>query len=631
MIKLSIIIPAYNAGNYLELLLTELEQQVTEEVEVIVIDDGSRVPVPDHPFTKTIRQQNKGVSAARNRGLEEATGQYVAFIDADDLVSPDYIEIILDKIKKEHFDYMYLSWKTIGDGWKYRVELKSIEDKFPPFNLCVWNRVYRRSMIKGIRFNEKKAIAEDAEFIRAFKEDGKKKAFCPEPVYWYRADTPNSLTKRFQKGELDFERIVYYFKHITPNDTWLIQDIQARDPSDKEIIVMTEKNDLPELENYAMVTKPVPISGSLLVGERWDKFRKISRPIKTQIVLYIGNSQTIGGIETFLYNFCKVMCIYYDIMVVFSDHMDAKQIIRLSEYVMVMRECGKNISCDTVIVIRIGDKVPPNIGYKKKIQMVHTCHMGKWKIQPGYDELIFVSQVAADSFKDQVGTGHKIIHNISDEEMPKEALILVSAQRMSYEKGEKRIIELANQFRNKGIPFLWLVFTAEPLSVRLPGLICVPPTLDVRAYIAKADYYVSLSDIEAYGYSMREALEMGVPILTTPIDVLPEIGFVEGQNGWTVPFDVTKADVEKYYNKIPRCGALEPDNDEIVKQWKEVLGEERPSGAYRQQGDLVKVQITQGYGDMELGRNMMPGEVVKMRRERAMVIIGRGFGEWVES
>ena len=83
MIKLSIIIPAYNAGPYIYELYNNLKPQLTDEVEVIVVDDGSRIPVEDMEGFKVIRQTNQGVSAARNTGIDNAKGKYIAFIDAD--------------------------------------------------------------------------------------------------------------------------------------------------------------------------------------------------------------------------------------------------------------------------------------------------------------------------------------------------------------------------------------------------------------------------------------------------------------------------------------------------------------------------------------------------------------------
>ena len=623
MIKLSIIIPAYNAEPYLYELIKRLRPQLTDAVEVIVVDDGSKKPVTEMNNITVIRQENQGASVARNTGIDNAKGEYIAFIDADDLVSKEYVSKIIDKIETEHFDYCYISWKTIGAGWQYEVRLRDITDKFPPFNLCVWNRIYKRDMIGDVRFNTKKPIAEDAEFIRMVKEKDHKKAFISEFMYFYRADTPNSLTKRYSNGELDFERVVYYWPHVSKNDKWIIEDIKAEGYEDKEIIVLTEQNDLPELEQYAMVTRPIKLVADRAKGEiGWKNFVQIKpQPIRTQVVMYIGNAHKIGGVETFIYTFCKEMCELYDIIVVYSEHMDAMQIARLAEFVQVMRNPNKVIVCDTLISNRITDDVPSNIKFKKKIQMCHTCQMKEnYQIKKGWDDIVFVSQVAADSFRDQAPE-YKVIHNLTSTEKPRKTLLLISAQRMTYEKGEQRIIDLAETFTRNNIPFLWIVFTKDKLSKHVPGVVVADPTLYAKDFFKRADYVVGLSDIEAYGYTLVEAMQSGVPVLTTPISVLDEIGFKDGVNGYIVPFDAKEADVKKFYNKIPKFKAMKNNNDEIKQQWQQLLGDTIPTHSYKPFSDFVKVVITEAYGDIELGRNMVKGEVVTMRKERALLLI----------
>ena len=84
MIKLSIIIPYYNCKKYTDTLLSCLDKQITDEVEVILVDDGSKEPyTTDYNWIKIIRQQNGGASVARNTGLDNVSGEYIAFVDAD--------------------------------------------------------------------------------------------------------------------------------------------------------------------------------------------------------------------------------------------------------------------------------------------------------------------------------------------------------------------------------------------------------------------------------------------------------------------------------------------------------------------------------------------------------------------
>lgn len=624
---LSIIIPAFNAEPYLKSLLNRLKGQLNDKVEIIVIDDGSKVPVKVPSGIILERQENKGAAAARNKGIDIAKGEYISFIDADDMVREDYIPKILEVIKDKP-DYIYLSWETFGGGWDCKVKLKSVSDKFPPFNLCCWNRIYRRDMIGKVRFNEKKAVAEDAQFIREVKEEGKKKAFIPDSIYFYRTDNKNSLTKRMSKGLLDMKRIVYYFPTVTKDMEWLIEEAK-KETETAEVIVMTNRNDLPKLREYAMVISPQPIKGTELRGQSTSLYKKIPQPIKTQVVIYIKNAHDIGGVETWIYNFCMQMYKLYDIMVIYDDHFGAKQIERLAPFVMIHKNMGRQILCDTLLNMRITDAIPENINAKEIIQVCHTCQMKEnYKIQKEYDKIVFVSKAAAESFESQVGKKYKVVPNMTYPKEEKKILKLVSATRLTYEKGEDRIYKMAAGLKENNIPFIWMIFADRPLKKKIDGIIEMPQTLELKSFIKDADYLVQLSDIEAFCYSIVEALELNTPVITTPIKVLSELGFKDGKNGYTIPFNLSKVDYNKIYNNIPKF-EYKYDNDKIVKQWQKLLGDSKPTGTYQSNSETttMKIRIIEDYGDVELGRNVTAGEVLVMRTPRAQTIIAAGKAE----
>ena len=463
---LSIIIPYYNAKEYTDELLSLLDKQIdTEEIEVLLIDDGSKEEyTANYNWLKIIRQDNGGASAARNTGLDNAIGEYISFIDSDDLISDNYIETILNKIKEEHFDYMFLSWDSFG-GWNTTTVLKSVDDEFPDWNLCVWNRVYKRELIGNIRFNIKKLIAEDAQFIRAVQINCKKKSFTDKILYHYRSNTPNSLTKRFANGDLSTERIVYYYNKITKDMQYLIDDVKFLDKY-AEVIIMTNDNQLPELKNYAMVMKPTVIKGTELRGEDTSLFTKVDIPIKTQLVIWTDKTFAIGGIETFIYSFCLNMKKYYDIIVLYNE-MDIEQIRRLQPHVKVLKNNLKTkIICDNLIVNRITDSVPNNIIYNKKIQMIHCCKLvDNWKVNQNNDVIIPVSSTVKESFKEDIGE-HKneVINNLMYPIERKRVLRLITGTRLTFEKGKNRIITLAKELNKKQIPFIWTIFTDTPLK-----------------------------------------------------------------------------------------------------------------------------------------------------------------------
>ena len=190
MIKLSIIIPTYNRNEYIVNLLDKLKQQITDEVEVIVVDDYSDIPLQEGWFKYIYLTENSGgASIPRNIALDNAKGKYIVFIDADDLVSDDYIQTILDKTKEE-WDYCYISWKG-------KTNQIIIREEPPKWNCCVWNCIYKRDLIGNERFKPELKMAEDLDFNNRVRKG--KRANITKIIYYYNEDTPNSLTKQ---GEL---------------------------------------------------------------------------------------------------------------------------------------------------------------------------------------------------------------------------------------------------------------------------------------------------------------------------------------------------------------------------------------------------------------------------------------------
>lgn len=191
-ILLSIIIPGYERYDYAEKLLKQLDKQMQDNVEVILVDDCSPIPYQFHyKWLKTIRleENSGGASVPRNKGLDIVKGKYISFIDIDDLISDDYIQTILNKIKEE-WDYCYISWK----GKSNKI---IIENEPPKWNCCVWNCIYKRDLIGNERFKPELKMAEDLDFNNRVRKG--KRANITKIIYYYNEDTPNSLTKQ---GEL---------------------------------------------------------------------------------------------------------------------------------------------------------------------------------------------------------------------------------------------------------------------------------------------------------------------------------------------------------------------------------------------------------------------------------------------
>jgi len=197
MKKLSVIIPTYNVEEYIEECLASLLIQITDEVELIIVDDCStdrtveKVKECLKTFTDRykliVKGENKGVSDTRNIGLRNATGEYVAFIDSDDVVDRFYIKSIFDELKFG-YDYYELSWENFNAMKNVRYA-----GSLPKNNWAVWCRIWKRSIIK-VEFDVNKRTAEDHKFVLDNLNDKLSKGLIMRPIYRYRRGRFGGLT-----------------------------------------------------------------------------------------------------------------------------------------------------------------------------------------------------------------------------------------------------------------------------------------------------------------------------------------------------------------------------------------------------------------------------------------------------
>ena len=626
--KLSIIIPAYNAEPYIWELLSRLNSQITDDVEVIIVDDGSDKPLKvGFSWAKVVRQKNQGISKARNKGLKMAKGEIIAFVDADDLVSENYVDYILSR-SEEEWDYMELSWRSLEDA-RFLYKLNSDADSLSNPSACT--RVFRRSFIGKVRFSEKKDACEDEDFTRKLNLRGAKHVCATDYLYFYRVSVPNSNSKKYLKGMRDTKRIAYFFNHVTADMTYLIDEFKKEDERN-EVFLLTYQNDIPELEKYCQIWNPNErgsVSAMEKRGEPTNLINIISMPKKTQVIIYTNSIDEIGGVETFCFNFCKVMSEYYDIICLYDSIADSQ----LRKLMKVVR-CVKNnpsipIICDTIIINRLMVDIPENITYKKSVQMVHCIKQwATWKIPQDRDIIVNVSQASKDSFHEEAENGI-VVHNITLEEEVKEALILVSAMRVGAEDkqfNDERCKKFAELLKEAEIPFMWIYFGDREMHDAPKGMIYGGLTHNIKPFMKAADYLVLLSGSEAFNYSLIEALELETPVIVTPLPQNKDMRIKDGVNGYIVPFEVEGFDVKKLLKKP--TFSYKNDNEAIIKQWRSILGNTKPKRDYDPNGKTM-VRITTDYYDLELKRDMKRGEEVAMTNYRANLVESGGFCECI--
>jgi len=200
MVKLSIIIPTYNVEEYITQCLNSIVRYLTVDCQLIIVDDCSTdhtVEIIEHIINGNCRSQlvklkeNKGVSNARNVGLELAKGEYVAFIDGDDWVRANYVREILNVVDTKK-DWYELSWCFINSP-----NATFIAGRLPRWNKSVWARVFNRSIIK-VEFDIKHEWGEDGLFLRENIKEGMTCGYIYKTIYMYRNNRDGSLSVKYK-------------------------------------------------------------------------------------------------------------------------------------------------------------------------------------------------------------------------------------------------------------------------------------------------------------------------------------------------------------------------------------------------------------------------------------------------
>jgi glycosyltransferase involved in cell wall biosynthesis len=199
--KLSIITPIYNVELYIEKCLLSILQQDLEpdQYEIICINDGSPdnskeialLYVGKYPNIIFIDQENQGVSVARNRGLEIAKGDYIAFIDPDDMIHEGSLKHIIDRAYKDDIDVLYLDLQPYNeDGMQIRQLEKCgddaiISDGFNHSRRTFPSTLYKRSVIDDIRFVKGIIRGQDTVFNIMVHSMAARCSYCSVPYYKY--------------------------------------------------------------------------------------------------------------------------------------------------------------------------------------------------------------------------------------------------------------------------------------------------------------------------------------------------------------------------------------------------------------------------------------------------------------
>jgi glycosyltransferase involved in cell wall biosynthesis len=193
---------------------------------------------------------------------------------------------------------------------------------------------------------------------------------------------------------------------------------------------------------------------------------------------------------------------------------------------------------------------------------------------------------------------------------------LISATRLNtQEKGLSRMRQFVDMLNAAKISFVWDCYSDSDPEIK--GITHHPMQTNIRQQIRDADYLVQLSDEEGFCYSIVEALEEGTAVITTPIEVLDELGFVDGKHGYIFGFDMSaRGDIQRLL-QVPSFAYIY-NNEPIKKQWYSILGKGKNM-------DSVRIRCVKRFRDMTLDKYMEVDEECVINARRAEEIISSGY------
>ncbi len=245
-IKISIIVPVYNTEKYLDRCMKSLLEQTLPEIEIIVVDDGSKATCAEKcdqwerqdSRIRVIHKENQGLGFARNTGMEAANGKYLIFIDSDDYVENGMCKTLYEEAEREHADIVVAGYKKVYPNGKEEIcnnkgiprvlEGEQVSSVLlanmlgaPPdyysndyIGMSVWKNLYSREIVEKyrVRFpSEREYISEDIIFHIYYLRHVKKAIVLPDVFYCY-CQNGDSLTNTYKKDRFYMVKKLYLYE-----------------------------------------------------------------------------------------------------------------------------------------------------------------------------------------------------------------------------------------------------------------------------------------------------------------------------------------------------------------------------------------------------------------------------------
>jgi glycosyltransferase involved in cell wall biosynthesis len=330
-------------------------------------------------------------------------------------------------------------------------------------------------------------------------------------------------------------------------------------------------------------------------------------------VFYFKKIGVIGGCESWFYYLSKL----YKDMIIYYKEGNPEQIKRLAHNVEVRRyQEGEIIKCNNFFCCYNPDIID-NVEAKHYFHVIHCDYKNVWFkpiLHPKFDTYIAVSKQAGESFKELTGIDYELIYNPVAIDIPKVEkyndgkLHIISATRLTKEKGLLRMKKMAKLLEDNNIDYVWEVYTNKVREVVGKNVIYKDPKFNIVEEIAKADYLVQLSNCEAFCYSIVESLMVGTPIIATDLPVLKELGIRNDFEGYILDFNMQNVPIDQIKEKSLKVAYKCPKSN-----WGKYLKE---TSDYNP-NDKIKVRTKKGFYLLDEDIDTIRGQEIEITKERA--------------
>jgi glycosyltransferase involved in cell wall biosynthesis/GT2 family glycosyltransferase len=567
----TVVIPCFNYGQYLEDAIDSVLNQTLKDVEIIVVDDGSTesqtLAVLDklnQPRTRIIRQENQKLPIARNNGIKNAKGKYICCLDADDKLKPTYLEKCVARMEAENLDICYSWLQEFGNSHEIRPSLDFRLETLIQYNGVIVSAVFKRDIWEKIGgYNPQMTQGyEDWDFWIAIAKFGGIGAIIKEPLFLYRKHGHSAFDEALAKHDLLYTQIQANHRDLYDDPEVVTQIFKQQKhyvvkEAYRNLLASFQKEGVKEPTHRQNILFALPC---IVTGGAEKVLLNLVKMLKKEgfgitIFITIQTPPSMGDntpkFEEFtneiyhLYNFFdsskweEFICYLVE-----SRNIDLIFLSGSSYFYGILPKIKQRFPNIKVIDQQYNEigHMDNNRLYAEQIDMniveneaVKDCLL--FKYQEKAEKVVLIPNGVDTEYFDPELVLEKTID--INENILAEKFIVTFLGRFSIEKAPQIFVEIVNHLKdNNNLYFIMAgngILYDEVISLihnyELTDKIYLPSFVDARECLSISNLLILPSQHDGRPNAVLEALSMGVPVIASSVGGLPQI-IQDGYNGF---------------------------------------------------------------------------------------------------